>query len=139
MLIQWKREQVQATLADHPDPSQDPVLTREYLANEGLAYDGVLLLARRIGLRSIPPMSLTLWAMEGLLHQYGPLWTHGAEHIVVIVGVDACRDRIFIHDPWPVNKGAKGWHSYSNWFIRGRHSARRATDPEVQASFLYHP
>jgi hypothetical protein len=138
MLIQWKRERELATLADHPDPSQVDDLVKLRELDKGLSYTGVLLLAQQLGLRPIAPMSLSLRGVESCLQQYGPLWTHGAAHVVVIAGVDKPRDQVFVHDPSPVNRGAKEWRSYTNWFIRGRSNARRATENNL-ASFLYHP
>jgi len=139
MLIQWKRESVLSTLAAHPSPSQVPELEKVHAANSGLSYSQVLQLARHIGLLPIPPQSVPLDEIEDWLRLYGPLWTHGTQHIIVICGADPQGDRIFVHDPWPPNVGCREWRSYSRWFIHGGQAGSRGTSHAVQASFLYHP
>jgi Papain-like cysteine protease AvrRpt2 len=64
MLIQWKRERGKATLAEHPNPSEVPQLERLHAANPGLSYGQVLTLAQLLGLRTIPPMSLTVQGVK---------------------------------------------------------------------------
>ena len=139
MLIQWKRERSKATLLRHPDPSEVPQLERLHAANPGLSYGQVLTLAQQLGLRVVPPMSVTVETVKRLLQHHGPLWTHGQMHVVVLVGADPQRDRVFVHDPAPLNLGRQEWRSYSNWFIHGNANDSRGTNPNVQASFLFHP
>lgn len=139
MVIQWKRELNLATLADHPDPSQVDELTRLYDANGGLPYSHVPRLAALLGLRAIAPLCVSAEQIETWLRLYGPLWTHGAQHIVVIAGASGRGDKIFVHDPWPPNVGRKEWRSYSEWFVRGHHPDSLATTPDVRSSFMHHP
>jgi ABC-type bacteriocin/lantibiotic exporter with double-glycine peptidase domain len=139
MLIQWKRMRSKSTLAEHPSPSEVPRLERLHAANPGLSYGEVLTLAQLLGLLTVPPMSVTIHGIEDLLRHHGPLWTHGQSHVVVLTGADPQRDRVFVHDPAPLNVGRKQWRSYSKWFIHGNKSDSRGTVPEVQASFLFHP
>lgn len=75
--------------------------------------------------------------IQRFLRQYGPLWTHGQAHIFVIAGVDVARDRVFVHDPWPVNSGRKEWRPYQS-FISGGQASSPGTSG-IEASFLYHP
>ena len=102
MLIQWKRETTLSTLAGHPAPSQIPELEAIQKANSGLQYAQVVRLAELLGLRSVRPQSATLAQIEQWLRQYGPLWTHGRKHIVVIAGADPASDRIFVSPERPV-------------------------------------
>lgn len=139
MLIQWKRNRAQATLSSHPDPSQVDETVRIEASNDGLQYEQVTRLAQLLGLRVVPPMSITLAGLERLLLEHGPLWTHGTAHIIVIAGVNRNADKVYVHDPWPPGKGAKEWRSYSRWFIHGDDGGNRGTSRHVQASFLYHP
>jgi hypothetical protein len=139
MLIQWKRGRGQATLASNPDPSQLSETQRHHALNDGLRYSQVLALARQLGLRPVPPQSITLEGLEALLVRHGPLWTHGTAHIIVIAGADRKGDRIYVQDPWPPGVGKIEWRSYSRWFITGNTSGSQGTSPHVEASFLYHP
>lgn len=74
----------------------------------------------------------------GLLRLYGPLWTNGTSHIVVIGGVDVVSKRIKVFDPWPVGKGKIEWRPYRR-YLSGGQSDSRDTSLDVQAVFLYHP
>lgn len=139
MLIRWKRKTTRSTLADNPSPSQVPELVQIHRANNGLKYSQVVHLAQLLGFRTIAPMSATIGQIETWIRMFGPLWVHGAAHIVVFAGADYTRDRVFVHNPWPPNVGAKGWKSYSKWFIHGTDNARRGTSDGLQTSFIYHP
>jgi hypothetical protein len=139
MLIEWKRDRSRATLKDNPDPSDIPETVRMHAANNGLAYSDVLKLAKLLGLKAVPPMSLSLFDIASLLQQYGPLWTHGTSHVIVLAGVNEGLDRVLVHDPAPMNVGRKEWRSYSTWFIYGGAPDSQATDAGVAASFLYIP
>ena len=139
MLIQWRRGRALATLAAHPDPSEVSETMRLHALNDGLNYGHVLSLAQSLGLRPVPPQSMTLAGLERLVVRYGPLWAHGVAHIIVIAGADNKGDRIFVHDPWPPGIGKAEWRSYSHWFISGSAAGSRGTSRDVQASFLHHP
>lgn len=139
MLIQWKRGRGLATFSSNPDPSEVSETRRNNALNDGLKYSQVLALARQLGLRPVPPQSITLERIEGLLARYGPLWTHGTAHIIVMAGADRSADRIYVQDPWPPGVGKIEWRSYSRWFISGNAAGSRGTSRQVEASFLYHP
>jgi hypothetical protein len=139
MLVQWKRGRMKSTQPEQPDPSQVPETVKWHAADNGLTYGQVLTLSELLGFRAVPPISMTVRGIQDLLRWHGPIWVHGTQHIVVFVGADAARDRIFVHDPWPPNAGAKGWRPYARWFIRGNDAASQATSVNVEASFLYYP
>jgi ABC-type bacteriocin/lantibiotic exporter with double-glycine peptidase domain len=99
MLVQWKRRHERSTLADQMDPSEVSETIRWHVANNGLTYGQVVTLAELLGLRHVPPMSISLHVLENLLRWHGPLWVHGQSHIVVFTGADRARDRVFVHNP----------------------------------------
>jgi ABC-type bacteriocin/lantibiotic exporter with double-glycine peptidase domain len=143
MVIQWQREQTLATWADHPDPSQVNQAVQWEIANNGIVNPRVLQLAKFLGLRSVPPMTLTLAALEGYMRTYGPLWTNGKAHIVVVAGIDG--QKLKVYDPWPVGKGKVEWRSLTGWYFgndavpAGDPDSSRDTGADVEATFLYHP
>jgi hypothetical protein len=143
MVVMWKRSTTKATLAGHPDASQVPQTVAWEVAANGLVNENVLRMAQLLGLRSVPPQSLSLAKIEDLLKRYGPLWTNGQDHIVVIAGADAGSDKVLVYDPWPPGKGEIKWKSYSGWYIgndpKAKDEATRDTGEGVRAVFLYHP
>ena len=145
MLINWKREQLSKTLAANPDPSQVRQTVAWEVAGNGLVNPDVLRMARLLGLKSVPPMSPSLDLLERLLQRYGPLWTNGKGHIVVIAGIDQGAAKVLVYDPWPPNAGKVEWRSFADWYL-GRvppgandPDSSRDTGPDVEAVFLYHP
>jgi hypothetical protein len=107
-LIAWRRGSRRMTEMAHPDPSQDATLVSRYKANNGLAIPQVVDLAKRLGLREVPPQSPTLEAVESWLRFHGPIWFAGlfpSGHAVVITGIDD--SGIAINDPWPPTIGAR--------------------------------
>jgi len=139
MLIQWKRNRTSSTLSTHPDPSEVPALARIHRANSKLPYSEDIRLAKLLGLVPIPSQSLAINSIRELLQRYGPLWTGGQNHVVVITGVDERLDRVYVHDPFRVNLGRKEWRSYTNWFIYGNTPSSVGANPAYEVSFLYHP
>lgn len=137
MVIQWKRNRMQATFGDGPDPSEIDETVHWEVANKGITNPQVIRLAERLGLRKVPPSSPTLGYLTSLLRSNGPLWTNGKAHIVVIAGVDEDKSRIQVYDPWPPNVGAVEWRDFDT-YLRGGNAARD-TSSDVQAVFLYNP
>lgn len=145
MLVEWKRSRALMTLRDHPDPSQTrPTVAWEVAAN-GLTNPEILRMAALLGLKRVPPMSVPLDHLRSLLMEYGPLWTNGKTHIVVIAGVDLAKGTVLVYDPWPPRTGKVEWRSYSDWYLGNKPSppgapdSSRDTSTEVDAVFLYHP
>jgi ABC-type bacteriocin/lantibiotic exporter with double-glycine peptidase domain len=138
MLIQWKRHRINATLANHPDPSQSSVTHLWEVGNSGVTNPQIVELAQILGLRIIPPMTPTLGYIRKLLETYGPLWTTGKTHIIVIGGVDEHNAKLLIFDPWPPHKGRIEWRRFTH-YVNGTGSDTQDKAADVQAIFLYHP
>jgi hypothetical protein len=132
MLIEWKRERLGMTLESHPDPSELGVTVGWEVTNRGITNPQVIQLAQFLGLKTVPPMTLTLKYLARLLRFYGPLWTNGKTHIVVIGGVDEARGRVRVYDPGPAGQGKIEWRSYQ-WYLSGKGADSRDTDASVRA------
>lgn len=139
MLVQWKRNRTRLTSSAHPDPSEVPELANRH--KDGIAgpYSEDVRMAKLLGLVAVPAQSLSITTVRELLQRYGPLWTGGTSHVVVIAGVHEGIDKVYIHDPWPVNAGQRGWRSYTRWFIYGNTVSSVGAKPEYDVSFLYLP
>jgi ABC-type bacteriocin/lantibiotic exporter with double-glycine peptidase domain len=138
MVIQWKRRHLRATLIRNPDPSQVKVAVGWEVSDLGVTNPQIIQLAQLLGLRAIPAMTPTLKYVRELLQRYGPLWTNGKSHIVVIGGVDEASGRLLVYDPWPPGIGAIGWRKFQ-WYLKSGAPDSRDTSPDVRAVFLYHP
>ena len=81
----------------------DP-LPATYARNTGISAQMFVLLARSVGLQTVPRVSQTYdWTfMDNLLHFYGPIWAagmwNGFPHIIVVTGVDA-DGTLYVNDP----------------------------------------
>jgi hypothetical protein len=139
MLIQWKRNRTLSTLPKHPDPSQVPAAVSVHNKELRLSYSSDIHFAKVLGLVAIPAQTLELNTIRELLVRYGPLWTGGQDHVVVIVGVNERFDRVYVHDPSPINAGQKEWRSYTDWFIFGNTPSSIGKKPDYEVSFMYHP
>lgn len=138
MVIQWKREIARATLAANPDPSQIATTVGWEISNTGVTNPQVIQMARELGLHSIPPVTPTLPDVDHWLRRYGPLWTNGKSHIVVIAGLDQGKGRVLVFDPWPPGKGKVEWRPFG-WYLNSPRPDSRDTSDAVEAVFLYHP
>jgi hypothetical protein len=114
-----------------------------YKANNGLQNPQIIPLAKRLGLVPIPPQSPTIDGLVGWLRHYGPLWTNGVRHIVVIAGIRRIADNDYhvkVYDPWPSSPGIQ-WRSLSGWYAgfdsSKRDNATRDTGADVEAVFLH--
>src|SRR5437868_7883824 len=142
MLVKWKEEQRQQSLAHLIPPDLDTKCAAIRDANTGITNPEILKMAQRIGLQSVPPLSPTTQALETWLRQYGPLWVNGKSHIVVIAGIMniwPLGDMLLVYDPWPVNVGKIEWRSLSDWYAMGSSVSSRDTGKDVEAVFLYVP
>lgn len=117
MLITWRRDSKQMCEPGILDPVQDPESFKKYNDFKGITDAEIVGLAKRLGLKIIPPMSPTPGAIESWLRQFGPLWVNGATHIVVIAGIAG--DHVLVYDPLPVNVGNVSWRSLSSWYAFG--------------------
>ena len=137
MVIQWKRSMTQSTLLGHPDPSQVAETVSWEVLNSGVTNPQVVRLALRLGLKEVPPMTPSPAYVSDLLKTYGPLWTNGKRHIVVIAGIDERRRKLKVYDPWPWGGKQIEWRSFA-WYT-GNSSSSRDTGHDVQTVLLYHP
>ncbi len=134
MLIRWKMNKLRMSFRDLVPPELDAECRRIKDANQGIRNPQILALARRLGLRAVPPMSPTPAALESWLRQYGPLWVNGKSHIVVIAGIKGLTVKIY--DPWPVKVGMVDWRPFDTWYVGGTVSSRD-TARDVEAVFLH--
>lgn len=141
MLIQWKRRRGRQTFAASPSPGEVPALRKKYRDHGDLKNDEIARFAALLGFAVIPPMTPTSAAIKDLLIRYGPLWTNGQTHIVVIAGVKTHhqRSQLLVYDPWPPHKGQIVWRPFVRWFIKGAAEDSIDVSPETKASFLYLP
>lgn len=117
------------------DPSESPTARTLFAQNSGISDAQVLPLAKNLGLREIPPQCPTPALVESWLKRYGPLWTNGKTHIVVVAGVDSS-SQLLVYDPSPINTGHIGWRTFW-WYVGGAVDSR---DPSATgAVFLYFP
>ena len=112
-----------------------------YKANNGVTNPQIIPLARRLGLVPVPPMSPSIQGLTSWLQSYGPLWTNGTKHIVVIAGIrgdDRAGYSVKVYDPWP-GIGIE-WRSLSGWYTGfnpgSRAASSRDTGRDVEAVFL---
>jgi hypothetical protein len=140
MVLDWKaaRSGTPATVSVDPDTSS------KYLGNEKINNNEIIPLANRLGLVAVPPMSPSVSGILGWLQNYGPLWSNGVEHIVVIAGIRSGGGsgyEVKVYDPGP-GKGV-GWRTLSGWFTGfdpgGNAESSIDTSDSVEAIFLHAP
>lgn len=136
MLIQWRRNRTQSSERGIIDPSEDAACAKIRDDNGGILNPQIVTMARRLGLRAVPPMSPSEAAIESWLKTYGPLWVNGKSHIVVIAGIQS--GRVQVYDPAPVGMGRIDWRTLADWYVGGSVSARD-TGSDVQTVFLHCP
>jgi hypothetical protein len=143
MVLAWKE-------ANRPDPfatqcrAIDAQTIALYKANGGIQNPQIIPLAKRLGLKPVPPMSPTPEAILSWLRGYGPLWTNGQVHIVVVAGIRGDRAKGYelkVYDPAP--GVATGWRSLSGWYAGfdpaagGFPESTRDASASVEAVFLH--
>lgn len=141
MLIKWKEEQRQQSLAGLISPEFDAECAKIRDGNNGITNPAIIKMAKRIGLATVPPMSPLPETVEGWLINYGPLWVNGKNHIVVIAGIrgSGSGTELLVYDPLPVNVGQIEWRSMMNWYAMGSSISTRDTAKDVETVFLYVP
>jgi hypothetical protein len=139
MLITWRQNQAQASLAWLVPPELDAQCSTIRDANTGIQNAQIIAMAKRLGLQAVPPLSPSVDALHDWLRMYGPLWVNGKSHIVVIAGIDTEALTVKVYDPSPVNQGRIEWRSLVTWYAFGTSPSTRDTSADVQAVFLYVP
>ena len=139
MLIKWRMNKTQQSLAWLVPPELDAECKRLRDGNAGIGNPDILPMAKRLGLREIPPMSPTPAALESWLRRYGPLWVNGKTHIVVLAGIDTAALTVKVYDPAPVGVGRVEWRSLATWYAFGTSPSTRDTSSGVKAVFLHVP
>jgi hypothetical protein len=141
MVLGWA-EQYRPRLGQNQCSAVDLETMKIYKANNGLRNPQIIPLARRLGLAPIPPMSPSISGLTKWLQGYGPLWTNGTSHIVVIAGIRGSEGEgydVKVYDPWPGN-GVE-WRSLSGWYTGfnpgNRAASSRDTGKDVEAVFLH--
>lgn len=141
MLIKWKEESSQMSFAHLISPEFDAECSKIRDDNKGILNPQILKMAKRIGLKGVPPMSPTPDTIQSWLESYGPLWVNGKRHIVVIAGITFWTPDYYllVYDPWPVNVGKIEWRSLMDWYAMGSSASTRDTGSDVETVFLYVP
>ncbi|MDO3720165.1 papain-like cysteine protease family protein [Marinobacter sp. chi1] len=134
MLLNWRESQSrQQSLMKVPELDAESKKLRE--ANNGIINPQILKLAKRLGLKAVPPQTPTPHAIGLWLRSYGPLWVNGRNHIVVIAGID--RNKVKVYDPWPLNVGKVDWRPLDSWYYNGASPSSPDTSASVRAVFLH--
>ncbi len=136
MLIEWRRNKTLMCEKDIVDPAYDDPSVKLCKANDGILNSQILDLAKRLGLKPVPPISPTEATLESWLKLYGPLWVNGKKHIVVIAGIKP--KEVLVYDPAPINTGRIEWRSLSEWYV-GSNASSRDASADVKAVFLHCP
>jgi hypothetical protein len=138
MLIQWRRGKTRMTERGLMDPSENLDTIMKFAANNGISDAFILNLVADLGLVAVPPLCATLDTIGQWLHNYGPLWTNGTSHITVIAGVDYDNEMVLVHNPLPVNVGARQWRS-KDWLDGiGAAASYDSLDPETNSGVFLH-
>ncbi|MBC7901003.1 MAG: hypothetical protein H7070_13235 [Saprospiraceae bacterium] len=141
MLIRWKEDQKKQSLAHLISPEHDTQCVKLRDSNGGIGNSVIVNMAKRIGLKTVPPVCMTADTLEGWLESYGPLWVNGTSHIVVIAGImwmPGLGHQVLVYDPSPVGLGSIEWRSLSGWYEGGKVDSRD-TGAGVETIFLYVP
>jgi len=137
MLIKWRQERDRQSLAWLIPPEFDAECAQIRDSDKGILNPQIIEMAKRIGLKTVPPLSPTPAAIEHWLRVYGPLWVNGKTHIVVIAGIDTEDNTVKVYDPWP---GIPiEWRSLETWYASGTSPSTRDIGRDVNAVFLYIP
>jgi hypothetical protein len=143
MLVQWKSDKLQMCLADLIPPEFDAECRKIKDGGKGILNPQIIPMAKRLGLRAVPPLCPSQETVRQWLITHGPLWVNGKSHIVVIAGI---KDNFMVkvYDPWPPNTGKIDWRSFSDWYEGGTNPPGQPdssgdTSADVTTVFLYCP
>lgn len=139
MLITWRQDQAQQSLSwlVPPDLDAQCIVIRDQ--NGGITNPQIVPMAKRLGLRAVPPMSPSLEGFSNMLRIHGPLWVNGKQHIVVIAGIDTDALTVKVYDPAPMTIGKVEWRSLQTWYAFGSSTSSRDTGAGVETVLLYVP
>lgn len=142
MLVTWREKR--STFGQCA--ALDDATIKLYQANKGIQNHQIIPLAKRLGLVSVPPLSPSVDALRGWIEDYGPLWTNGMRHIVVIAGIrgpvgPSFSYEVKVYDPWPGNgvtwRTLDGW--YTGWDPGKFGASSRDAGGDVETVFLHLP
>lgn len=136
MLLDWQANRRARSTAMYP-PELDAESRHVRDDNNGIVNQQILDLAKRLGLKAVPPMTPRPEAIGTWLRHFGPLWVNGSRHIVVLGGIDG--DRVLVYDPAPVNVGTIEWRSLDTWYYNGTSASSPDTSSSVQTVLLHCP
>lgn len=137
MLIKWREDRDKQCLAWLVPPELDAECARLRDSNHGIQNPQITEMAKRLGLKAIPPISPTPEALEHWLRIYGPLWVNGKTHIVVIGGINTAALTVKVYDPDP--SVPVDWRPLEGWYALGNSASTRDTGADVNAVLLYVP
>lgn len=146
MLVGWRHQRGQGAV----DPDDLDNEARLHRSSNALPWEVMRRFAFELGLVGVPTSAPVPYPhqLENWLRSYGPLWTDGVAvdwngnqagsgHVVVVAGVSHSDepDRVYVLDPWPVNRGHEGWRPFEHLqtILTARHNPLR------QVSFLHYP
>jgi Papain-like cysteine protease AvrRpt2 len=143
MVLNWKERFRPGTGNKSQAVDQTTIELYNKADTTGIFNPQIIPLAKRLGLVPVPPQSPTINGLAGWLHSYGPLWTNGTSHIVVIAGIPSLNNnnyQVKVYDPSPSMPGIQ-WRSLSGWYAgfdpSKRDAATRDTGNDVEAVFLH--
>ena len=145
MLINWRLERSQMSHQGLTSPQLDAECQRLRDVNAGIQNPAIMAMARRLGLKTVPPISVTGKRITKWLRAYGPLWVNGLTHITVIAGIYENPEyqnshQILIYNPAPMNVGKTDWVNYGMWYEKGwDNKTRRDTTAGAEVTFLHCP
>lgn len=141
MLIHWRMEKSQMSFANLIPPELDNECRKIRDANKGITNPQIVPMAKRLGLKAIPPMSPSADGLRNWLKTYGPLWVNGKSHIVVIAGIkkSGSSHLLKVYDPSPINVGKIDWRDIGTWYAMGSSVSTRDTGKAVETVFLHCP
>ncbi|MEL6207949.1 MAG: papain-like cysteine protease family protein [Pseudomonadota bacterium] len=140
MLLQWRMDKAQQSLAHLVPPELDAECQKIRDSNNGITNVGLIAMAKRLGLKTVPPMTPQADLVHHWLSRYGPLWVNGVGHITVIAGIRKMggTHQVKVYDPSPVSKGRVNWRDYVSWYLNDTWSGRD-TSAGAQTIFLRCP
>ena len=143
MVLNWKERFRPGTGNTSQAIDQTTIDLYNQADTTGIINPQIIPLAKRLGLVPVPAQSPTIDGLTGWLRSYGPLWTNGTTHIVVIAGIRSLSKnnyQVKVYDPAPSMPGIQ-WRSLTGWYAgfnpSKRDAATRDTGDDVETVFLH--